>query len=71
MAHEHATTDDPAPLTARTRAEASDVAGRFRPTRWSAFQAWRIKLWLSLLGMGLFRLRIEVEGIEHIPPEKR
>jgi 1-acyl-sn-glycerol-3-phosphate acyltransferase len=42
-------------------------ARRFRPTLWSALQARRIKLWLALVGRGLFRFRIEVEGLEHIP----
>jgi 1-acyl-sn-glycerol-3-phosphate acyltransferase len=42
-------------------------ARRFRPTRWSALQAWRIKLWMTLVGKGLFRFRIEVEGLEHVP----
>lgn len=42
-------------------------ARRFRPTLWSALQARRIKLWLALVGRGLFQFRIEVEGLEHIP----
>jgi 1-acyl-sn-glycerol-3-phosphate acyltransferase len=41
---------------------------RFRPTLWSALQARRIKLWLTLAGKGLFRLNIEVSGLEHVPP---
>src|SRR5512134_4001492 len=40
---------------------------RFRPTLWSALQARRIKLWLALVGLGLFRFKIEVEGLEHMP----
>ena len=43
-------------------------ANRFRPNLRSALQARRIKLWLALLGKGLFRFNIEVEGLEHIPP---
>lgn len=31
-------------------------------------QARRIKLWLTLIGVGLLRFRIEVEGLEHVPP---
>jgi 1-acyl-sn-glycerol-3-phosphate acyltransferase len=41
---------------------------RFRPSLWSALQARRIKLWLALVGKGLFRFQIEVEGLEHVPP---
>jgi 1-acyl-sn-glycerol-3-phosphate acyltransferase len=42
-------------------------AERFRPTWWSALQARRIKLWLALVGKGLLRLNIEVEGLELVP----
>jgi 1-acyl-sn-glycerol-3-phosphate acyltransferase len=42
-------------------------AERFRWTVWSALQARRIKLWLSLVGKGLLRFNIEVEGLEHVP----
>lgn len=42
-------------------------AERFRPTLWSALQARRIKLWLSLVGKGLLRFNIEVEGLELVP----
>ena len=42
-------------------------ADRFRPTVWSALQARRIKLWLALVGKGLLRLNIEVEGLELVP----
>lgn len=45
----------------------SDLAGRFRPTRFSAFQAWRIRLWLTLMARRLFRFSLEAEGLEHIP----
>jgi 1-acyl-sn-glycerol-3-phosphate acyltransferase len=41
---------------------------RFRQTLFSNLQAHRIHLWLSLVGKGLFRLHVEVEGLEHIPP---
>jgi 1-acyl-sn-glycerol-3-phosphate acyltransferase len=51
-----------------TRARGAIDSRRFRPSLWSALQAWRIKLWLVLVGRGLFRFRIEVEGREHIPP---
>ena len=49
------------------RAQGGVNARRFRRTLWSALQARRIKLWLALAGRGLFRFRIEVEGLEHIP----
>jgi 1-acyl-sn-glycerol-3-phosphate acyltransferase len=42
-------------------------AERFRPTLWSVLQARRIKLWLTLVGKGLLRLNIEVEGLELVP----
>jgi 1-acyl-sn-glycerol-3-phosphate acyltransferase len=42
-------------------------AERFRPTLWSALQARRIKLWLTLVGKGLLRFNIEVEGLELVP----
>jgi 1-acyl-sn-glycerol-3-phosphate acyltransferase len=42
-------------------------AGRFRPSLWSALQARRIKLWLNLVGKGLFRFVVEVEGLDHVP----
>ena len=40
---------------------------RFRPSVWSALQARRIKLWLTLVGKGLLRFNIEVEGLELVP----
>jgi 1-acyl-sn-glycerol-3-phosphate acyltransferase len=42
-------------------------AKRFRPTLWSVLQARRIKLWLTLVGKGLLRFNIEVEGLECLP----
>src|SRR5918998_44583 len=42
-------------------------AKRFRPTLWSALQARRISLWLRLVGKGLLRFNIEVEGLELVP----
>src|SRR5215213_2273255 len=42
-------------------------AERFRPSLWSALQARRIKLWLTLVGKGLLRFDIEVEGLELVP----
>lgn len=42
-------------------------AERFRPSVWSALQARRIKLWLTLVGKGLLRFNIEVEGLERVP----
>ncbi len=42
-------------------------AERFQPTLWSALQARRINLWLTLVGKGLLRFNIEVEGLEHLP----
>src|SRR5436190_1863852 len=56
-----------APQAAHARPSSEEHARRFRPTLWSALQAWRIKLWLNLVGKGLFRFQIEVEGREHIP----
>jgi 1-acyl-sn-glycerol-3-phosphate acyltransferase len=40
---------------------------RFRPTLWSALQARRISLWLTLVGKGLLRFNIEVEGLDLVP----
>lgn len=40
---------------------------RFRPNLLSALQARRIKLWLTLVGKGLFRFKVEVAGLEHVP----
>jgi 1-acyl-sn-glycerol-3-phosphate acyltransferase len=42
-------------------------AERFRPTVGSALQARLIKIWLTLVGKGLLRLDIEVEGLEVVP----
>ena len=42
-------------------------AERFRPTMWSALQARRIKLWLTLVGKVLLKFNIEVEGLELVP----
>jgi 1-acyl-sn-glycerol-3-phosphate acyltransferase len=42
-------------------------AERFRPTLWSALQARRITLWLTLIGKWLLRFNIEVEGLELVP----
>lgn len=43
---------------------------RFRPTLWSALQARRIKLWLTLVGKGLLWFNIEVEGLELVPRDE-
>jgi 1-acyl-sn-glycerol-3-phosphate acyltransferase len=59
----------------RLRSRNPDVVDRrerartrsFRPSLFSRLQAHRIRLWLSLIGKGLFRLRIEAVGLEHIP----
>src|ERR671921_287682 len=48
------------------RAGAHSHGERFQPTFWSALQARRIKLWLTLVGKGLLRFNIEVEGLEHV-----
>jgi 1-acyl-sn-glycerol-3-phosphate acyltransferase len=40
---------------------------RFRPSLLSTLQAHRIRLWLALAGKGLLRLKVEVEGLEHVP----
>lgn len=45
-----------------------DGSGRFRPNLLSALQARRIRLWLTLVGKGLLRFKVEVEGPEHVPP---
>jgi 1-acyl-sn-glycerol-3-phosphate acyltransferase len=45
-----------------------DPGGRFRPNLLSALQARRIHLWLALIGTRLCRFKIEVEGLEHVPP---
>src|SRR5215216_2992980 len=52
---------------AENRVDDRSHAERFRPTLWSALQARRIKLWLTLVGKGLLRFNIEVEGLEHVP----
>src|ERR671921_2409121 len=49
------------------RAGAHSHGERFQPTFWSALQARRIKLWLTLVGKGLLRFNIEVEGLELVP----
>lgn len=49
-------------------ARALGPADRFRPNLLSALQARRIKLWLTLVGKGLFRFKVEVTGLEHVPP---
>ena len=54
--------------TASPRTSGGATGRRFRPTLGSAVQAWRIKLWLACVGKGLFRFRIEVAGLEHLPP---
>ncbi len=52
---------------AENRGDDRSHAERFRPTVWSALQARRIKLWLALVGKGLLRFNIEVEGLELVP----
>ena len=52
---------------AENRVDGRSHAERFRPTLWSALQARRIKLWLTLVGKGLLRLNIEVQGLELLP----
>jgi 1-acyl-sn-glycerol-3-phosphate acyltransferase len=42
-------------------------ANRFHPNLLSRLQARRIHLCLSLLARGLFRLNVDVEGLEHVP----
>jgi 1-acyl-sn-glycerol-3-phosphate acyltransferase len=46
----------------------TDLGARFRPNLLSALQARRIHLWLALVGKWLLRLKVEVEGLEHVPP---
>ena len=65
MRKDEATQHRPADTAPRDRDRID--SRRFRPTLWSALQARRIKLWLTLLGKGLFRFRIDVEGLQHIP----
>src|SRR5215218_3505469 len=59
-------TESPA-LIADTHAGDRSRGERFRPTLWSALQARRIRLWLTLVARGLLRLSIEVEGLELVP----
>jgi 1-acyl-sn-glycerol-3-phosphate acyltransferase len=59
-------TDSP-PSLREQRGDHRRHAERFRPTVWSALQARRIKLWLSLVGKGLLRFNIEVQGLELVP----
>jgi 1-acyl-sn-glycerol-3-phosphate acyltransferase len=63
----NAAAEKPAGSLPRARRK-SERADPFRPTLWSDLQARRIKLWLTFAGKGLFRLRIEVEGLENVPP---
>lgn len=67
MARRHASSDEAVLMPSPALTDASAGADRFRSTLWSSLQARRIKLWLALIGMGLFRFRIEVEGLEHVP----
>jgi 1-acyl-sn-glycerol-3-phosphate acyltransferase len=61
--------DEPQSPTALAEKHASDRGRgeRFRPTLWSALQARRIKLWLTLVGKGVLRFNFEVEGLELVP----
>jgi len=45
-----------------------ESGGRFRPNLLSALQARRIHLWLALIGKALCRFKVEVDGLEHVPP---
>lgn len=56
--------------SARGRDRGKGPAARFRPSVWSSLQARRIKLWLALAARGVFRFRINVEGVEHIPRDE-
>lgn len=67
MATGYVATDEQSLILPRTRVGRRLGAARFRPTLWSKLQARRIKLWLALIGIGLCRFRIEVEGLEHVP----
>jgi 1-acyl-sn-glycerol-3-phosphate acyltransferase len=53
-----------------TVANGASRPDRFRANWISAFQAWRIRLWLTLVGKGLLRLKIEIEGLEHVPTDE-
>jgi 1-acyl-sn-glycerol-3-phosphate acyltransferase len=57
----------PSTSVAENRVDDRSHAERFGPTVWSALQARRIKLWLTLVGKGLLRLNIEVQGLELVP----
>jgi 1-acyl-sn-glycerol-3-phosphate acyltransferase len=59
-------TDSPTSLREK-RGDDRRHAERFRSTVWSALQARRISLWLTLVGKGLLRFNIEVEGLQHVP----
>jgi len=52
---------------AENRGDDHSHSERFRPTLWSALQARRISLWLTLVGKGLLRFNIEVEGLDLVP----
>lgn len=49
------------------RERGADARRRFQPTWLSAFQARRIRLWLTLVGKGIFRLQVDVAGLENVP----
>jgi 1-acyl-sn-glycerol-3-phosphate acyltransferase len=57
------------PVDADDRVKRVDIdkPDRFQPSFWSALQARRIKLWLALVARWLFRFKVEVEGLEHVP----
>src|SRR5215204_353726 len=57
----------PSTSVAENRVDDRSHAERFGPTVWSALQARRIKLWLTLVGKGLLRLNIEIQGLELVP----
>src|SRR5215218_10442389 len=57
----------PSTSVAENRVDGRSHAERFQPSVWSALQARRIKLWLALVGKGLLRLNIEVEGLQLVP----
>jgi 1-acyl-sn-glycerol-3-phosphate acyltransferase len=63
------TFEETKPTTSLPEKHADDRgrAERFRPTLWSALQARRIKLWLTLVGKVLLKLNIEVEGLDFVP----
>jgi 1-acyl-sn-glycerol-3-phosphate acyltransferase len=56
--------------TKTRQSQGEQAPRRFQRTWLSDFQARRIRLWLTLVGKGIFRLKLEVEGLEHVPKDE-